>query len=150
MKTSRFLSYLGLAVLVSVGWMALNVSTGAALPLLGLTPTPTDTPPPTPTSTPATPTDTPPPLTHTPTSTPPPGTPPPSQETPPPVELTPAGPEYLPETGQADLMPFGLLLVAIVGLFALGIWLPGRSRCLLSNGAPLVERVRRHRRSTRQ
>ena len=116
MSKSRLLGYLGLAILVCVGWMALNVSTGEALPLLGFTPTPTETP------TPATPTDTPPSLTHTPTSTPPP------QETPTAVELTPDGPQYLPETGQAGSLPTWLPFAAVVALFALGIWLPGRSK----------------------
>jgi hypothetical protein len=122
MSTSRLLGYLGLAILVCVGWMALNVSTGEALPLLGFTPTPTETP------TPATPTDTPPPLTTTPTSTPPPDTTPTPQGTPPVVELTPDGPQYLPETGQAGSPSSWLLVAAVVALFALGIWLPGRSK----------------------
>jgi len=138
MNVSRLLGYLGLAILVCVGWMALNVSTGEALPLLGFTPTPTDTP------TPATPTDTPPSLTTTPTSTPPP------QGTPPAVELTPAGPQYLPEAGQAGSMPSWLLFAAVVALFALGIWLPGPSKRALSDTAPLVGRVRRRRRSTKR
>jgi hypothetical protein len=102
--------------------MALNVSTGAALPLLGFTPTPTETP------TPATPTDTPPSLTHTPTSTPPPDKTSPPQETLPAVELTPDGPQYLPETGQAGSLLSWLPFVAVISLFALGIWLPGRSK----------------------
>lgn len=127
MKKPLSIGYLILTVLLVLGWMSLNGATSQevrALPLLDFTDTPTatpETPTNTPTATPEGPTNTPPP--------PPSNTPPPPGETPsPPSELTPVGTLTLPQTGLGDPTSFLLLLVAAVGLLALGIWLPRRIR----------------------
>jgi LPXTG-motif cell wall-anchored protein len=119
MKKPMSVGYLILTVLLVLGWMSLNGATSRdvrALPLLILTDTPTPTPE-TPTPTP-TRTNTPPPQTNTP--------PPPPSETPP--DLTPVGTPLLPQTGLGDPTALLILLVAAVGLLALGIWLPRRIR----------------------
>ena len=121
MKKPLSVGYLILTVLLVLGWMSLSGVTSqdvSAGPLLILTDTPTptpETPTPTPSATPER-TDTPPPQA---TNTPPPETP---------SELTPVGTPLLPQTGLGDATPFLILLVAAVGLLAMGIWLPRRIR----------------------
>jgi LPXTG-motif cell wall-anchored protein len=114
MKKPLSLGYLVVTLLLVLGWMGLSGTTSQAVqtvPLLDITDTPTPTPE-TPTNTPR------PPSTDTP--------PPPPPETP--SELTPVGTPLLPQTGLGDATPFLILLVAAVGLLALGIWLPRRIR----------------------
>jgi LPXTG-motif cell wall-anchored protein len=125
MKKPLSLGYLVVTLLLVLGWMGLSGTTSQAVqtvPLLDITDTPTptpETPTHTPTATPEGPTNTPrPPSTDTP--------PPPPPETP--SELTPVGTPLLPQTGLGDATPFLILLVAAVGLLALGIWLPRRIR----------------------
>lgn len=120
MKKPLSVGYLILTVLLVLGWMSLNGATSQnvrAIPLLDFT----DTPTPTPETTTPTPTAT---LTATPRI---------KTVTPERTLITetptmPVGTPLLPQTGLGDPTAFLILLVAAVGLLALGIWLPRRIR----------------------
>lgn len=124
MPKPYMLGYVTVIALIVVGLLSLSGGHSQAAPLAGFTDTPTPTPTNTTTATPTnTPTNTP---TETPagpdvTVTPVPGVDVTPQVTATPEALTPVGPFTLPLTGNFDLTPILLLLVAAGGLLVLGV-----------------------------